>query len=154
TGSIVYRTSAPDIGKRQFEWVDRSGRELDKVIYPDTAAQSPSLSRDGRRIMLNRYVDGNMDIWSYETGHHRWNRETFDSGDDIFPLWSPDAGRVVFGSNRLNGVMNLYLKLLSAPQGSEELLPTPGTGPRFPMDWSPDGQYLLYDIVDPQKGGD
>ena len=84
-GPIAYRTPSADSGQRQLVWVDRSGREIDKVVYPDTASQGPSLSRDGRRVAVFRFANGNMDIWSYETGRRTWDRITFDSGDDIFP---------------------------------------------------------------------
>ena len=36
-GPIAYRTSEADSGERQLVWVDRSGRETDKVVYRDTA---------------------------------------------------------------------------------------------------------------------
>ncbi len=150
-GPIAYRTPSADNGQRQLVWVDRSGREIEKVVYPDTAAQGPSLSHDGRRVAVFRFANGNMDIWSYETGRRAWDRITFDSGDDIYPLWSPDDSRIVFGSRR--GEMNLYRKLLSAPPGSEELLLSTSQ-PKFPMDWSPDGRFLLYDSLDPKRGMD
>jgi Tol biopolymer transport system component len=106
----------------------------------------PSLSRDGRRVAVFRYVDGNMDIWSYDSDRHTWDRVTFDSGDDILPLWSPDGSRLVFGSNRKAGLMNLYWKLVGTPPGSEELLLSTSR-PKFPMDWSSDARFLLYDEI-------
>ena len=36
-GPIAYRTPSADSGQRQLVWVDRSGREIEKVVYPDTA---------------------------------------------------------------------------------------------------------------------
>jgi serine/threonine protein kinase len=152
-GPVVYRTPPSGSGQRYFVWIDRAGREIDKVVYPDTAPGGPSLSHDGRRVAVFRYVNGNMDIWSYETQRRTWDRITFESGDDIYPLWSRDGSRIVFGSNRKGGIMNLYRKLLSAAPGSEErLLST--SQPKFPMDWSPDGRFLLYDSIDPKRGVD
>jgi hypothetical protein len=150
-GPIVYRTPSADSGQRQLVWVDRSGREIDRVIYPDTQSQGPSLSRDGRRVAVFRSANGNTDIWSYDTVRRAWDRVTFDSGDDIYPLWSPDGSRIVFGSRR--GEMNLYRKLLSAPPGSEELLLSTSQ-PKFPMDWSADARVLLYDTLVPERGWD
>jgi Tol biopolymer transport system component len=98
-----------------------------------------------------RFANGNSDIWSYETGRRAWDRITFDSGDDIFALWSPDGSGIVFGSRR--GEMNLYRKLLSAPPESEELLLSTSQ-PKFPMDWSADARFLLYDSFDPNRGVD
>ena len=150
-GPIVYRTPSPDSGQRQLVWIDRSGKVTDTVIYPDMSSPGPALSHDGRRVALFRYANGNMDIWSYETVRRAWNRVTFDSGDDIFPLWSPDDSSIVFGSRR--GGMNLYRKLFNGPPGSEELLLSTSEA-KFPMDWSPDGRFLLYDSVSPKGGAD
>ena len=146
-GPIVYRTPSPDSGQRQLVWIDRSGSVTDTVVYPNTSSPGPALSHDGRRVAVFRYANGNMDIWSYETVRRAWNRLTFDAGDDIFPLWSPDDSSIVFGSRR--GGMNLYRKLLSGPPGSEELLLSTSEA-KFPMDWSPDGRFLLYDSVSPK----
>jgi serine/threonine protein kinase len=146
-GPIAYRTPSPDSGQRQLVWVDRSGKETGRVAYSDTAPPGPALSHDGRRVAVFRYSDGNMDVWSYDIGRGAWNRVTFDAGDDIFPLWSPDDSSMVFGSRR--GEMNLYRKLLNGPPGSEELL-IETSAPKFPMDWSSDGRFLLYDSFSPK----
>jgi len=152
-GPIAYRMASADSGQRQLVWVNRAGQETEKVVYPDTAAPGPSLSRDGHRVAVFRMADGNMDIWSYETGRRTWDRVTVDSGDDIYPLWSSDGNRMVFGSNRNGGRMNLYWKLRGTPPGSEELLLSTSQ-PKFPMDWSPDGRLVLYDSLDPKRGFD
>jgi Tol biopolymer transport system component len=88
-----------------------------------------------------------------ETGRHTWERITGDSSDDIYPLWSPDDTRMVFGSNRNGGRMNLYRKVLGTPPGGEEMLLS-SSQRAFPMDWSSDGRFLLYDILDPKRGMD
>ena len=50
--------------------------------------------------------------------------------------------------------MDIYWKLLSAPPGrGEELLLSTST-PKFPMDWSRDGHFLLYDSLEPKGGTD
>ena len=63
-GPIAYRTLSGDSGQRQLVRFDRSGRELEKVVYRDTAALGPALSHDGRRVAVFRYANGNMDLWS------------------------------------------------------------------------------------------
>jgi Tol biopolymer transport system component/tRNA A-37 threonylcarbamoyl transferase component Bud32 len=152
-GPIAYRRPSAESGQRQFAWLDRSGRELNRVVYPDTSAVGPSLSRDGRRVAVFRFVSGNMDIWSYDTGRRTWDRLTVDPGDDIFPLWSPDGTGMVFGSNRNGGRMNLFRTFLGAAPASEELLLSTSQ-PKFPMDWSSDGRFLLYESLDPGRGFD
>ena len=151
-GPIVYRTASAESGQRQFAWVDRSGTETGRVVYPDGAAIGPSLSRDGRRLAVFRQVRGNVDIWEYDTTSRAWDRITTDSGDDIYPLWSPDGRHIAFGSRR--GEMNLYRKTVGTPPGSGEELLVSTLGPKFPMDWSRDGRFLLFDVYDPPRGVD
>ena len=50
--------------------------------------------------------------------------------------------------------MSLYRKLLSAPAGSEELLLPPSPEITWAMDWSNDGRFLLYNVIDPKHGAD
>ena len=158
-GPIAYRTSVADSGQRQLVWVDRSGREMDKVVYDDTANVGPALSHDGRRVAVFRLADRNMDIWSYDTSRRAWHRNTFDPGDDIWPLWSRDGTGIVFGSVRKNSKgenlnnVDLYRHLVNGPVGSEELLLSTSQ-PKFPMDWSADGRFVLYDSLDPKRGFD
>jgi Tol biopolymer transport system component len=152
-GPIVYRTASVSTLQNQLTWLDRSGRELDKVVYPANAVPGPALSHDSRRIAAFRLVNGNMDVWAYDTARRAWDRITFDPGDDIWPLWSPDDRQMVFGSARGTDVVNLYRKILSAPPGSEELLLSAERG-AFPMDWSSDGRFVLYDDLGKKSGSD
>ena len=153
-GPIAYRTAPADSGQRQMVWVDRTGRVTDKQVYADNAALGPSLSRDGRRVAVYREANGNMDIWSYETSRRTWERLTSDLGDEIYPLWSRDGASVVYGAVRgPEGVVDLYRKLASAPQRSEELLLSTKFG-KFPTDWSSDGRLIVFDGIDPKLGSD
>jgi eukaryotic-like serine/threonine-protein kinase len=152
-GPIAYRTGSADSGQRQLLWVDRTGREIDKVLYADTAAQGPSLSRDGGRVGLFRFANGNMDLWSYETRRRTWDRLTFGPGDDIYPLWSADGGSIVFGGARQGSPVGLYRRLLNAPPESEELLLSVPDG-AFPMDWSADGRFVLFVSSSPKGRAD
>jgi eukaryotic-like serine/threonine-protein kinase len=152
-GPIAYRTSSANSGQRQLVWVDRSGREMDKEVYRDTANVGPALSHDGRRVAVYRLADGNMDIWTYDRSRRTWERITFHPGDDIWPLWSRDGTSMVFGAVRKTNDVDLYRSLVNGPAGSEELLLSTSQ-PKFPIDWSADGRFLLYDSLDPKRGFD
>ena len=150
-GPIAYRTPSSDSGQRQLVWMDRSGKEIDKVMYPDSASSGPALSHDGHHVAVFRYANGNMDIWSYDALRRAWSRVTFDVGDDVAPLWSPDDRSILFASRR--GGLNIYRKVVNGPPGSEErLLAT--SAPKYPMDWSSDGRFLLYDTLNPSGDAD
>ena len=153
SGTIAYRMASPDSGQRQIVWVDRAGHETDKVIYSDTAALGGSLSHDGRRVAVYRFQNGNMDIWSFDANRRAWERLTFQPGDDIYPIWSRDGTSMVTGAVRTTTIVDLYRTSLTGAQASEELLFTSEL-PKFPMDWSADGRFLLYDTLDRQRGFD
>jgi Tol biopolymer transport system component len=62
-GPMVYRAGSTLVA-RQFVWLDRSGKEVEKVGEPDsTIALSPSISPDGRLVAMHRLVNGNADIF-------------------------------------------------------------------------------------------
>jgi Tol biopolymer transport system component len=151
-GPIAYRTPPADSGQRQLVWVDRSGRETDKVVYTNGAGLGGSLSHDGRRVAVYQFADANMDIWSYDIRRRSWDRITFDPGDDIYPLWSRDDTRMVSGSVRTTGVVDLYVRLLGDPASEQQIVST--SQPKFPTDWSADGRFVIYDSLDPKRGFD
>jgi Tol biopolymer transport system component len=66
-------------------------------------------------------------------------------------VWSPDASRIVFGSNR-NGIFDLFQKVASGASDEQPLLATPQD--KVACDWSPDGRFLLYASFDPTTGSD
>jgi Tol biopolymer transport system component len=152
-GPIVYRTGLGG-GQRQLVWFDRSGKTLGKVGDPDNSGSTnPSLSPDGQLLARNRTVNGNNDVWVLELGRDVLSRFTFDAGTDIFPVWSPDGGRIVFASDRQGAIGDLYEKSASGEQKAERLLlATPQS--KYPTDWSPDGRVVLYRATDTKTGQD
>jgi serine/threonine protein kinase len=150
-GPIVYRTGS-GIPRRQFIWVDRSGRESGRVGDPnDVSSVNPELSPNGDRVALYRRVGGNADVWLLDTKRGVLSRFTFDAATDASPVWSPDGSRIVFQTNR-SGAFDLYLKPTTGTGGETVLLATKQT--KSAADWSADGRYLLYRTVDPTTGFD
>src|SRR5215831_5113336 len=80
-----------------------------------------------------------------------FTRFTFDAAIDGYPLWSPDGSKIVFESIR-KGSFDLWIKP-SSGAGTEELLL--GTSShKWPLDWSKDGRFLLYQRIDQKTGLD
>jgi Tol biopolymer transport system component len=141
-GSIVYRGGQTAGVQRQFVWFDRSGKEIGKLGAADDAnPQSVSMSPDGRRIVLNRTVNGNTDIWMLDLASGALSRFTSDMATDVGPIWSPDGRSVLFSSNR-KGVFDLYQKSATGAGREDLVLATPQN--KGPSDWSPDGRFVLY----------
>ncbi len=148
TGLVAYRSGGST--RRQLTWFDRAGQVLGTVGAPDeNGLLNPRLSPDGRRVVVRRRVQGNIDIWLLDAD--RTTRVTFDPSLDLFPLWSPDGSRIVFDSNR-TGRRDLYQKLASGGGSDDLLVASPQD--KSASDWSSDGRFLLYHSLDPQTSWD
>jgi serine/threonine protein kinase/Tol biopolymer transport system component len=148
TGLMAYRSGTAT--KRQLTWFDRSGKAWGSIGGPDeNSLSSPSVSPDGRRVVVHRTVEGNTDLWLLDGTHT--SRFTSDPALDRYPTWSPDGSQVVFESNR-SGTRNLYLKASNG--GSAEKLLVESPQDKAANDWSPDGRFLLYQSLDPQTTWD
>jgi len=139
-GRIAYRIAPAGGGARQLSWLDRSGKEIGRVRGLDYGIQ-PELSRDGRFVAMRTNLSGNTDITLLEIGGTTI-RFTFDPKIDLRSVWSPDGRHIAFGSNR-NGVYSIYWKLAKGAPASEQLLLETGR-PAFPLDWSLDGRFMLF----------
>ena len=67
-----------------------------------------------------------QDLWILELASGVISRFTFDRGNDIYPVWSPDNSRIAFGSDRQGGTYNLYEKVSSRAAEEELLLASSG----------------------------
>ena len=147
TGLIAYRTGAGQL--RQLTWFDRTGTNLGALGEPDDTLSASRLSPDGRRVAVNRTVQGNTDIWVLDGA--RSSRFTFDAAIDNLPLWSPDGSQIVFRSGR-TGSGDLYQK--SSNGAGEETLLLSSDQFNALSSWSADGRFLLYHSVSTQGDRD
>jgi serine/threonine protein kinase len=152
SGRLAYRAATAN--QRQLVWFDRAGKQLGVAGEPDSAnVRSPELSLDGRRLVVERTVQGNRDIWWMDLVHGSLNRLTDDPALDGDPIWSPDGTKVAFNSTR-KGPSDIYLKAVNET-GQEHLLGgTVSTNSIWPLDWSRNGRFLLYHTNYLQTGDD
>ncbi len=148
-GRIAYQVGSA--GRRQLMWYDRSGMARPAGDVDANELQSAELSPDGRRVALDRTVQGNRDIWLLDLSRGTSTRFTFDPAQDGLPVWSPDSTRIVFESKR-KGPYDLYLKMATGAASEGPLFES--ANDKWPMDWSKDGKYLLYFEVNPTTRGD
>jgi Tol biopolymer transport system component len=147
-GLVAYRTGAAS--RNQLIWFDRSGKMLGAVGAPDDAIFDPRVSPDGRRVAADRSVQGNLDVWILDAV--RTTRFTFDAGYDAGPSWSRDANSIAFTSIR-KGVYSIYQKASNGTGVEEKLLPDSRLALTL-CDWSADGRFLLYQILEPKTSYD
>jgi serine/threonine protein kinase len=143
TGILAYRPGGGT--QTRMTWFDRMGRE---VKEEDFNLNAPDLSTDGRYLAYDRTIQGNRDVWfmDLERGGDP-TRFTNHLAIDGFPVWSPNGAQIVFHSQR-NGTFDIWIKPFSGAADTERLLHgTPDN--EWPLDWSNDGRFLLFQRSDP-----
>ncbi len=138
---------------RQLVWFDRAGRQLGNLGEPGEYRYRPRLSPDGRFAAVARMDPESRedDLWVLDVVRGTALRLTSDPAADGSPVWSPDGKRLAFMSNR-EGTGNLYVERADG-SGSAELLLESDLW-KFPLDWSPEGAWLLYGVYDPKTHTD
>jgi Tol biopolymer transport system component len=107
----------------------------------------PALSPDGREIVVGRNIGSAWDLWLIDLARGVTRRLTSDPALDANGVWSPDGSRIAFFSARNGG--GIYTKSVTGTEREDVLLESAG-----PLDWSPDGRFLLYGEEKPTTGSD
>ncbi len=147
--SVAYRPAGA--GRRQLNWFDRTGKIVESVGAPDAGVLTGAeISPDGRRVAVNRMLNGNLDVWLVELSKGALTRLTFEAPLDAWPHWTADGSHIVFSSN-VKGTYNIYEK---APGGGPDRIVLETAQAKIPLDVSPDGRTVLFASLDPQSGFD
>jgi Tol biopolymer transport system component/predicted Ser/Thr protein kinase len=140
TGVLAYRAGLAGPGS-WLTWFDRQGKTLGTAGDPGDY-QSIAISPDGTRVAASRADSpSGEDLWMLDLARAVSTRFTFNRGLNMYPVWSPDASRIVFTSAR-NVTADLYEKL-SNGGGDDELL-FKSDKSKVPIGWSPDGRFLMF----------
>jgi serine/threonine protein kinase len=147
TGSLIYALGGilPD-QRNSLVWVDQRGME-----EPVTALQfpfyAPRLSPDGQRIA---YIAAGREcqVYVYDLGRGTNSRLTSE-GRAIYPIWSPDGKRLLFGWHK-SLKANLFWQTYDGSSPMERL--TTSENEQHPGSWSPDGKTVAL-VVDNLAAG-
>jgi len=135
SGLLVYRASSTI---SQPTWFDRNGKSLGEVGDPEPYWMY-RFSPDGRRLAAIR----DNALWLLDVDRGVSTRFT-DNVRPMFPLWSPDGRTIVY---LLSIPRELWRKDSSAAIPAERILVRSDW---TLTDWSHDGSFLLFTIVDPK----
>jgi Tol biopolymer transport system component len=140
-GTLVYLGNDD---KYQLAWYDRHGETADAGWAKQTYG-SVRISPDGQRAAVDVYDprNGEADLWVYDLVRNVPGRFTSDAPSDRNAVWSPDARRILYTTER-GGSPNLFTK---AFEGSGEIVPmVRHPGPIVGEDWSADNRWIAYSV--------
>ncbi|HEY1805648.1 MAG TPA: protein kinase [Terracidiphilus sp.] len=140
-GLLAFQT-VPNSSSNQLNWFSRAGQKLGTVGEPDVYS-TPALSPDGTRLAVAVGPQGKRNIWIYDLKRGTGSRLTFDSFDDVNPVWSQDGGQVFFSSNR-GGQYDIYQSAANGLGSTQVVLETKDV-PKYMNDLAEDGRDAIYD---------
>jgi eukaryotic-like serine/threonine-protein kinase len=142
-GSILIAQRGPGFIMSQLVWVDRNGQR-ESVVAGRDLFFSPRLSRDGRRLAVDRsnQSDGQGDLWSYDLSRNVATRLTFELENESGPWWTPDDRYIIY--HRGNQGSSLIQRVASGGTGQAETLVESAEEKRL-THVSSDGQWFFFD---------
>ena len=139
-GTLVFRAGR-SVFSRELVWVDRTGRRLRAVTKPGAFTGPLAVSPDQETVAVRINSGSQADIWLQDLSRDVISRFTFRPGLNRNPIWSPEGNRLVF-SFQPGSLTDIYQKPASG-NAQEELLLHAGVN-GYPLDWSPDGKWIVY----------
>jgi Tol biopolymer transport system component len=124
--------------------MDRSGKMLGQIGNPAIQC-NPALSPDGTRIALDvsDTKAGAVETWIERTDGSGSSRFTFDSSEDVVPVWSHDGRTVVYRKNATDASY-LIMKKANGLEAGHDLLSVPLTEDAIPNSWSADDKQIIF----------
>jgi Tol biopolymer transport system component len=142
TGVLVCQTGGTVVSR--LLWYDRSGRELGSAGL-DGSYWEPTLSPDGRSLAVPRMDKEAVasSIWMQDLERGTLTRLSSQPVVASTPLWSPDGLRVAFSAFPTGEV---FVRDIRRAEKEALLFKAPDFIPLD--DWSRDGRFLFYEVVD------
>ena len=150
-GTLVY-VEQPQVLDRQLVWRDRAGRKLRSIGLPQQDLEFPSLSPDGRYILVVAEENENQDIWLHDAVRSTTTRLTFHPASERGAIWSPNGKEVAFNTRRAGNV-DIFITSASGGGSARPLTATRRIYEEV-NDWSPDGRTLIYQSFGPKTNTD
>jgi eukaryotic-like serine/threonine-protein kinase len=146
-GTLVYIDAVIE----QMVWMNRRGAKIGTAGQPAHGVFYPTLSPDGRFAAVETLENANLDVWVYDLARGARTRITADPATDILPAWSPTGEELAF-SSYWPGNIDIFTRRADG-SAAEKALPATAQNERV-SDWSRDGEYIAYSLLDSKNGFD
>ena len=149
-GALVFQ-DATGAGASQLVWLDRDGRHVGEIGQIQGNILHPTLSPNGRHVVVEATEGGNTDIWVHETARPIKSRVTFGPELEMFPKWMPSGKDIVFTSVKGQDI-DIMRRSVDGSGEAQKLVAT--ELPEYSSDWSRDGAFFVYVVANPKTGQD
>ncbi len=150
-GTLVSVDVLGGASKDRLVWRDRTGEKTGEIGRPQYRIDYLALSPDGLKVAVRAQEDQQPELWLHEVDRPVGQRLTFESGDPLYPSWSPD-GKLVAYALSSDGNFNLYIRSADDSTQAETLVASASN--ELESDWSPDGRSVIYTVEDAETGND
>jgi serine/threonine-protein kinase len=142
-GTLAYvpgATSGAGETGRSLVWVNREGKE-EPLGAPLNQYRHPNISPDGTRVAVT--IGGeNPDVWIWDSIRKTLTRLTFDKGNDLQSIWTPDGKRILYASTREGPLQSLYWKAADGTGAIEKVGSLPDRA-LLPWCWADGGKTII-----------
>ena len=154
---VAYQTGGVRPRETRLVWFDREGRRLGELASRNVFGNL-ALSPDGRSLAA--CVGDPGDVWIYDVARAVGTRFTFTPvATEGTPVWSPDGTELGYTAETVEpaekdaGLPDWQIVVRPIGGGAERRIP-PTAADNQPLDWSPDGRWLLVSSWSPATGLD
>jgi hypothetical protein len=145
--------SLSSLTPRSLLSVGRDGRVVREIAPSSRMIYDYRLSPDGRLLAFDAPSNpqGIREVWLLDPIRGTQSRLTFQGGATA-PVWAPDGRAVAYAVAPERAIYRKNANGIGQPQ---ILVSQPSAAiPPYPIDWSPDGRLLLYQVFDVNTGWD
>jgi Tol biopolymer transport system component len=146
TGALAYYSS-PSVNT-SAEWYDAEGRPLGPIDIPQGHYEHVTISPDGSHAVFVKSISpSESSLWLVDLNRGSAVPLSSGKGRNDSPVWSPDGTRVAVAADR-DGPQNIYVKTVGDAAPEQPLFESAILF-KIPASWSPDGEWISINQVDP-----
>jgi eukaryotic-like serine/threonine-protein kinase len=151
-GTLVYVSGR--LRDSQLTWFDRAGVRLG-TVGPTASQRGVLMSPDGNTAVITRRETTDIASvpWAYDLVRGSTTRLTPPGQSGRAVLWSRDGNSILLSMLTPGGPAWFRKDLTSGQQELVEEMDT-SVPPRQPTDYTPDGKFMVYTVVDPKTSAD
>src|SRR5262245_38737536 len=119
-GTLMIRTGSDAGASYELVAVDPTGQRARVLVSPTAGVSSPTVSPDGRRIVVIVNTGGQHQVWIQDIAGASGARLTFDDDAYAHPAWFPSGTRLLYSAAR-SGETQVYAMAIDGSGGRTPL---------------------------------